>query len=230
MIKICFLAPSGYGKSTAVSILEKKYKVINVKIAEPMYELQKMFYEKIKCPIGNTQDGELLQFLGMKIRKENPDFLLNEFSEKVYEINNVDIIIKDDCRPIDYNYLKELGFIFIKIEGYTHKRNDHSPIDKKNILEWDSDIPFNYVIQNISSLDKYEEELLNTIELIKNNIEKCYIFPTVNVCNCDCDFCISKTRDFSKFPNFLKVDNNFIDKIRLIKKVGIKKIEITGGG
>lgn len=106
MIKICFLAPSGYGKSTAVSILEKKYKVINVKIAEPMYELQKMFYEKIKCPIGNTQDGELLQFLGMKIRKENPDFLLNEFSEKVYEINNVDIIIKDDCRPIDYNYLK----------------------------------------------------------------------------------------------------------------------------
>ena len=31
-MKICFLAPSGYGKSTAIKILEKRYEIKNIKI------------------------------------------------------------------------------------------------------------------------------------------------------------------------------------------------------
>ena len=39
MYKICFIAPSGYGKSTAISILKKFYQLENIKIAEPLYYL-----------------------------------------------------------------------------------------------------------------------------------------------------------------------------------------------
>ena len=48
MIKICFLAPSGYWKSTAVNILKAKYNVLNIKIAEPLYKMQEDFYKKLQ--------------------------------------------------------------------------------------------------------------------------------------------------------------------------------------
>ena len=56
-MKICFLAPSGYGKSTAIEILKKHFDVENIKIAEPLYELQKAFYDKLGIDIGDKQDG-----------------------------------------------------------------------------------------------------------------------------------------------------------------------------
>ena len=97
VMKICFLAPSGYGKTTAVKILSKHYKVKSIKIAEPLYELQKEFYNFIGKSITGEQDGELLQFLGKKIRKENPSFLLEKFMRCVIRTElcdkNVELII-----------------------------------------------------------------------------------------------------------------------------------------
>lgn len=71
MKKICFIAPSGYGKSTAVKLLSEMCDVKNIKIAEPLYELQNYFYDFINTKMKGEQDGELLQFLGAKIRKHN---------------------------------------------------------------------------------------------------------------------------------------------------------------
>jgi len=130
-MKICFLAPSGYGKSTAVRLLGEITKIKNIKIAEPLYEMQSKFYESIGVDIGLKQDGELLQFLGKKIRKENKYFLLDEFKKRLREIEKEDVVItNDDCRPADYAFLKDLGFTFVKINGYRRDRDDHVMSDE----------------------------------------------------------------------------------------------------
>ena len=61
-------------------------------------------------------------------------------------------------------------------------------------------------------------------------LDKCYIIPVQNICNCDCTFCISKSRNYDKKDELLKVDDKFIENIQLLKRRNIKKFEITGGG
>lgn len=163
-MRICFLAPSGYGKSTAIEILKKYYNITNIKIAEPLYRLQDNFYKTIGIDIDNKQDGELLQFYGCKIRKENPMYLINTFLQEVEKYDG--IITNDDCRPYDYQYLKDNGFIFIKIKGYCHDRTDHTIANPKLNLEWQTDIPYDYEVSNNSTLDKYEDELLKVMEVL----------------------------------------------------------------
>ena len=166
-MKICFLAPSSYGKSTAIEILQKYFNIENIKIAEPLYELQNSFYKKLGIDIGDKQDGELLQFYGKKVRKEDSNFLLNEFKNKVDKVSS-DIITNDDCRPDDYIFLKEMGFIFIKINGYRRDRNDITLADSKSSIEWQNKIPFDYEINNYGTLEEYEYELLNLMNNILN--------------------------------------------------------------
>lgn len=61
-------------------------------------------------------------------------------------------------------------------------------------------------------------------------LDKCYIIPVQNTCNCDCTFCISKSRNYDKKEELLKIDDKFIKNIQLLKRRNIKKFEITGGG
>lgn len=58
-------------------------------------------------------------------------------------------------------------------------------------------------------------------------IEKCYIIPVSNKCNCDCLFCTNKLRDY-KNASELKCDEKFIENLFLLKKRGIKEFEIIG--
>ena len=226
-MKICFLAPSAYGKSTAIKLLQKHFDVKNVKIADPLYELQSDFYEKLGIEIGNRQDGELLQFYGKKVRKENSEFLLKEFKTKL-DSTIATIISNDDCRPDDYNFLKNNGFIFVKINGYKRDRDDVSIANPKEKIEWQSEIPFDYEVDNYGSLEEYESNLLTLMN--KLLVPKCYIIPVQKACNCDCIFCISKTRNYDKQEEILKVDDRFIENIYTLKKHGVTRFEITGGG
>lgn len=61
-------------------------------------------------------------------------------------------------------------------------------------------------------------------------IEKCYVIPIQKECNSDCVFCISKVRNYNNDIPVLKCDEKFIENIFLMKRRGIKKFEITGGG
>lgn len=165
--RICLIAPSGYGKSTAIKLISKNFKIKNIKIAEPLYNLQFHFYQTIDKTMNGEQDGELLQFFGAKIRKENPTFLLNEFKKQIDKFNNCDVIItNDDCRPPDYDYLKKLGFVFVEIKGFSHARQDHAKIDKKNSLEWQSEIKCDFCVENTSTLKQYEQNLIQLISKI----------------------------------------------------------------
>lgn len=226
-MKICFLAPSGYGKSTAIRLLQKHFDIKNIKIAEPLYELQSEFYDKLGIEIGDRQDGELLQFYGKKVRKENEKFLLNEFKKKLFN-TSATIISNDDCRPNDYEFLKENDFVFIKINGYQRDRDDVTIANPKEKIEWQSQIPFDYEIDNYGSLEEYEEKLLSLMnELL---VPKCYIIPIQRSCNSNCTFCISKTRKYNKKEEVLKIDDRFLENIHTLKKHGITRFEITGGG
>lgn len=226
-MKICFLAPSGYGKSTAIDILQKHFNITNIKIAEPLYELQRNFYNMLSLNIGNKQDGELLQFYGKKIRSIDNKYLLDVFKIKLDNAKTT-IISNDDCRPDDYQFLKDNGFIFIKINGYKRDRDDITEANVHEKIEWQSEIPFDYEINNYGTIQEYEQELLNLIN--KLLAPKCYIIPTQKSCNCNCTFCISKSRNYDKNQEFLKLDDKFIENIYTLKKHGITRFEITGGG
>lgn len=166
-MKLCFLAPSEYGKNTAVKILSKKYPIKNIKIAEPLYHLQKYFYDYISTPLQGEQDGELLQYLGKKIRNENPSFLLKQFLKELQCLDNYQgIITNDDCRPPDYQFLKDLGFIFVKINGFKRARIDHSKSDPSSCLEWHNNTPHDYVVNNLGTLQEYEDNLYRLMEKI----------------------------------------------------------------
>lgn len=171
-LKICFLAPSGYGKSTAINILKNHWSICNVKIAEPLYELQKDFYNKIDISLTGEQDGELLQFYGLKIRKENPNYLLDEFEKKLILLNdNYDFITNDDCRPYDYEKLKNLDFIFIKINSFKRSRQDHTAADRTSKVEWQTTIPYDYEINNFDDINTYEHDLISLMKEVKNDIK-----------------------------------------------------------
>lgn len=172
-MKICFIAPSSYGKSTAVQIISKYFDATNIKIANPLYDLQNKFYLYIDKQIGNTQDGELLQFLGIKIRKENPNFLLNCFLNSVEKCSS-QIVTNDDCRPPDYKTLKQMGFIFIKINGFPRERDDYIKPDAKNKIEWQSEIPCDYELNNTGTLEEYEENILKLLKEILENEKMLY--------------------------------------------------------
>ena len=165
--KLCFLAPSGYGKSTAIGILKENYELTNIKIAEPLYELQNYFYKYIGVEMQGEQDGELLQFLGMKIRKESRSYLLDKFTEKFNNVQNVSFITNDDCRPPDYEYLKSLGFIFIGINGYNRDRLDHRPSDPKLSIEWQEQVNCDYWLDNWGSMDEYRYNINNLMKQIE---------------------------------------------------------------
>lgn len=166
--KICFIAPSGFGKSTAVAILKKHYAIQNIKIAAPLYEIQSYFYNLIKTPLKGEQDGEILQFFGSKIRKENPTFLLDTFEEKVNNAaDSFDFITNDDCRPLDFEKVKEMGFILVGINGYKRERQDHSPLNTKDKNEWLEMIKCDYYVDNFDTMEIYENNLLALIDKIK---------------------------------------------------------------
>ncbi len=166
-IKISFIAPSEYGKNTAVNILKERFRLINIKLALPLYKLQEDFYRFIRKEMLGEQDGELLQYYGSKIRKENSNFLIDEFSKKLKNIENFDgIITNDDCRPPDYQYLKEKGFIFIKINGFKRNRIDHTKCDPKCKLEWHNQIPCDYEVNNYGSMQEYRVNLFKLMTKI----------------------------------------------------------------
>lgn len=172
-LKIAFLAPTGFGKSTACNILKSVYNSENIKLAKPLYDIQKYYYKVLGVREDeNKQDGELLQFLGNKIQREYPLFLSDKFFGRLKELSEksfFDIITNDDCRPHNYKYLKEMGFVFVGINGFSRVRNDYSKINPANEVEWHGMIPFDYSVDNYYGLQEYRESLIGLVGKIYEN-------------------------------------------------------------
>ena len=170
-LRISFLAPTGYGKTTAATFVANCFNAVIIKLAEPLYEIQRFYYNLLGKP-ETTQDGELLQYFGHKICKDAPNFLFETFQAKLNEIavnNPKAIIVNDDCRPSNYEKLKRENFIFIKIEGIKYGRTDITPINPAHSLEWHDNIPCDYTISNRCSMVEFKDRTINIVEwLIKN--------------------------------------------------------------
>ena len=55
---------------------------------------------------------------------------------------------------------------FIKINGYKRDRQDITLANPNLSIEWKSDIPFDYEVDNFGTLEEYEKELLNIMRNI----------------------------------------------------------------
>lgn len=168
-LKIAFIAPSGYGKTTGAEILHRIYGSKNLKLAKPLYDIQNYFYKILNVNVGDRQDGELLQFLGNKIQRDHPYFLADNFYERLKEISNectMSIITNDDCRPHNYPFLKQMGFIFVGISGIIRNRDDITIANREDSVEWSNEILCDYFVENKGSLLNYEYNLRGLVKRI----------------------------------------------------------------
>ena len=82
VLKLCLLGPTGSGKSSIAKYIAAETGAEIIKVAKPLYEMQAAFYQQIGRSVSG-QDGELLQFLGAKVEKENPGWLTRQFISAV---------------------------------------------------------------------------------------------------------------------------------------------------
>ena len=181
-MRLALTGPPGSGKSTAarllVQLLQKKSRqdVHVLKIAEPLYKLQNTIYKTARVELSTEyeQDGELLQYLGSKLRKINPDCLSNNFAERLDRLQNShdSIVICDDARPLDIPHLLTLGFIIIKItsrhsESRVIERNDLTRQDPGSALEMGySELSGALEIDNSGSTQDLEAHLSKILDEI----------------------------------------------------------------
>lgn len=159
-LKISFVAPSGYGKTTAAEYLKLTIGSINLKLAAPLYDIQDYYYKVLHIQAGGKQDGEFLQFLGDKIQRERPYFLADTFYEALCQNKNrTSILTNDDCRPHNYAFLKSMGFVFVRINGVSRTREDITEIQKNHCVEWQREIPCDYVLDNNGTLEEYKNKI-----------------------------------------------------------------------
>ena len=176
IFKICFFGPSGSGKSTCAEIIkskliQKKWLVKKINVAEPLHQIQKYIYDVFG--LANTgQDGPLLQFIAKYFESQ----LGPCFSKKVAEIveqscNCPLVIINSDCRNNSYQYLKSLGFKFIRVATAENNisdrlalRGDTAPAQKNHSVEQTSDIIADYSIDNNDSIDLLSNKIDQLID------------------------------------------------------------------
>jgi dephospho-CoA kinase len=116
------VAPSGSGKSTAAGFLREGFeanglRVAVVKLAEPLYQLQREFYRRAGREIdAYAQDQPLLEAIAAHLRALSPRALVDDFLRRL-DASGADVVINDDLRDphVDWPALREAGFRVVGI-------------------------------------------------------------------------------------------------------------------
>ncbi|MGC4900455.1 hypothetical protein ACLQ2Y_14080 [Micromonospora echinospora] len=123
--RVALFGLPGAGKSTTVSLLTPELeaaglRVSVVKLAQPLYDVQHAFYERLgeSLTLGQ-QDGALLNFLGSHFRRISPDFLVADFARRCESAarSGADVLLCDDARPVDLGPLAASGFRLVKVSA-----------------------------------------------------------------------------------------------------------------
>ncbi|NKY28235.1 hypothetical protein [Nocardia gamkensis] len=178
-IRIALFGAAGSGKSTTAGMIETicgrlGVRFALVKLGEPLYEAQYEIYRLAGRPLDDKyiQDGELLSFLGRHLRKINPTALIDAFRFRLENLSSSiqsggperTIILCDDMRFPDWEYLHELGFIPIRISADTgvcerrqRLRGDYhiKSVPARHESNLDSIMP-EFTIENSGSMDSLE--------------------------------------------------------------------------
>jgi hypothetical protein len=125
--RIALFGTPGAGKSTSSQLLEEicRERAISfrrIRLAEPLYDCQAEIYRIAGRPLANryVQDGELLNFLGLHLRKINGTVLIDRFRERVGERPSAQsgtllLTVCDDMRAPDAPSLETMGFRFVRV-------------------------------------------------------------------------------------------------------------------
>lgn len=123
-VRLAFFGHSGSGKSTVASLTEQFFAarglpVARVKLAEPLYQLQRRFYAVAGRPIGlYEQDHVLLEAIASQLRRISATSLIDDFERRlaVAEVE-AGVVVNDDVRDpfVDAPRLGALGFTFIRV-------------------------------------------------------------------------------------------------------------------
>ncbi|MDT0268655.1 cytidine deaminase [Streptomyces sp. DSM 44915] len=115
----------GAGKSTTGALLRRRLeergaRVAVVRIAAPLYDVQRAFHERAGNPLAEgRQDGALLNFLGSHFRTAAPGFLLADFEQRCQDavLAGAEVLICDDARPVDLDEVAKRGFTLVRINA-----------------------------------------------------------------------------------------------------------------
>lgn len=170
---LCLVAPSGSGKSTTAQLirnwlLARGHTVEVVKLAEPLYRIQAMFYAEAGIALTpETQDQKLLESVATHLRTIHARALADGFLRRL-AASRADVVINDDLRDdrIDWPALREAGFRVVKVAARAEvraqrlaERNDLSVVKDSPLDLQMARIEADYVLTNNGSLGALEAQV-----------------------------------------------------------------------
>lgn len=170
---LCLVAPSGSGKSTTAQLirnwlLARGHSVEVVKLAEPLYRIQAMFYAEAGIALTpETQDQKLLESVATHLRTIHARALADGFLRRL-AASRADVVINDDLRDdrIDWPALREAGFRVVKVAARAEvraqrlaERNDLSVVKDSPLDLQMARIEADYVLTNNGSLGALEAQV-----------------------------------------------------------------------
>lgn len=174
MVKIAFCGKMTSGKTTSANIIKNHLKkngenVVILSFADRLKELAIELFNMDP----NKKDRKLLQNLGQTLREFDKNVWINVVVNKINNLDSDVHILIDDLRmPNEYEVLKQLGFIIVRLE-----------VSKQTQIERLINLyPSNYIdhIEKLShctenSLDNYDMDHVidcNDITMIKNKLKQ----------------------------------------------------------
>lgn len=175
----------GAGKSTLAKLLTEEagkqgLDATTVKLAQPLYDLQEIIYERAGRPLQDTyrQDGKLLNFLGSHMQQINPEALTEDFERRVLELlssNTPDqLLVCDDMRGNAVPALTRLGFTLVHVTApeqvrrqRKQNRGDLTKGDDNHATEVPVDREPDHRIVNDGSLDDLRASAANLIAQVR---------------------------------------------------------------
>ncbi|MBV6751318.1 AAA family ATPase [Pseudomonas chlororaphis] len=168
--RICLVGPSGSGKSTVASLIKQKAeqqgKTVGVlKLAEPLYKIQEMFYRESGVNISAyRQDQQLLEKIAVEMRTISPASLIDNFLGRL-AVNSQSLLINDDLRDhhVDWPRMVAAGFIVVRVatdpsirRTRLNSRGDMTRVEKSPLDQQIAFINSAFVLVNNGDLNELD--------------------------------------------------------------------------
>lgn len=172
-----FTGKMGSGKSTAIECLKEiqRLPVINIKFAQPLYDMQEMIYRRISTvyekPAGFIKDRKLLQFLGTEWGRNTirETLWLDIWSQSARQYENKNaIVVCDDVRfDNEAKLIKSLGGSIVLIKSTeTDNRIDTRTGIANHVSEVGVDLNLvDYIVENNDTIDDLRGSILDVANL-----------------------------------------------------------------
>lgn len=169
VLQVAVVGPSGAGKSTFATVLQqlatsRDYSSARVRLATPLYNLQKLVYEEAGVHMSEgEQDQGLMEQLAEHLRRIRPTAIIDHLLHRL-EQTDAQVIITEDLRDpvIDAPTLRRAGFRFVRVVAPDHLRDQRRGA-RGDLTQSDRSttaldkIPVDATLVNDGSLNAYEQ-------------------------------------------------------------------------